>query len=284
MQVRDPAVAGSFYPGDPEELRQTIKNFLEILEPKRRKCLGAVVPHAGYEFCGQTAASVYNNISTGFDTAIILGPNHSGAGVGVATSLETWKTPLGNLEIDEEFVKYLTKDSVILEDPKSHWREHSIEVQLPWLQYRFKEFKIVPITINPIYFDVKTCREIGEKIAEITKDLRRKVLIIASSDFTHYGPMYGYEPFDGSSNEIIKKIREMDSEVIRLITSLKPAEVIETCDEKRLTICGYGGIAAMLFAAKILGAKQGELIDYSTSFDISKNTDAIVGYAGILIY
>jgi hypothetical protein len=283
MQVRDPAVAGSFYPENPEELRQTIKNFLESLEPKRRKCLGTVVPHAGYEFCGKTAASVYNNISTGFDTAIILGPNHSGLGVGVATSSETWKTPLGNIEIDKEFVKYLTKDSVIMEDPKSHWREHSIEVQLPWLQYRFKEFKIVPITINPIYFDVKTCREIGEKIAEIAKGLRRKVLIIASSDFTHYGSMYGYEPFEGSE-DVLKKIKGMDLEVINLITSLKPSEVIKTCDEKRLTICGYGGIAAMLFAAKILGAKQGELIDYSTSFDVSKNTDAIVGYAGIVIY
>lgn len=284
MQVRDPVVAGSFYPEDPEELRQILKNFLENLEPKRRKCIGIVVPHAGYEFCGKTSASVYNDVSTGFDTAIILGPNHSGLGVGVATSMERWRTPLGDIEIDEEFVKYLTKDSVIIEDPKSHWREHSIEVQLPWLQYRFKEFKIVPITINPIYFDVKTCREIGEKIAEVTKGLRRKILIVASSDFTHYGSMYGYEPFDGSANEIIKKINEMDSEVIKLITGLKPSEVIEVCDEKRLTICGYGGIAAMLFAAKILGATKGELIDYSTSFEVSKNTDAIVGYAGIAIY
>lgn len=284
MQVRDPAVAGSFYPEDPEELRQILKNFLDNLEPKRRKCIGIVVPHAGYEFCGKTSASVYNDVSTGFDTAIILGPNHSGSGVGVATSLETWRTPLGDVEIDEEFVKYLTKDSVIMEDPKSHWHEHSIEVQLPWLQYRFKDFKIVPITINPIYFDVKTCREIGEKIAEVTKGLRRKILIVASSDFTHYGSMYGYEPFDGSANEIIKKINQMDSEVIKLITGLKPSEVIEVCDEKRLTICGYGGIAAMLFAAKILGATKGELIDYSTSFEVSKNTDAIVGYAGIAIY
>jgi len=284
MQVREPAVAGSFYPEDPEELRQKIKNFLENLEPKRRKCLGAVAPHAGYEFCGKTAASVYNDISTGFETAVIIGPNHSGSGVGIATSLETWKTPLGNVETDEEFAKEITKDSVIVEDPKSHWREHSIEVQLPWLQYRFKEFKIVPISINPIYFDVKTCREIGEKIAEVAKGLRRKVLIIASSDFTHYGAAYGYEPFEGSANEILKKIKETDMQVIKLITSLKPSETIRTCDENRLTICGYGGIATMLFTVKTLGAKQGELIDYSTSFEVSRNMDAVVGYAGIIIY
>jgi AmmeMemoRadiSam system protein B len=277
-------VAGSFYPEDPEELRNTIKIFLENLEPKRRKCFGIVAPHAGYVFCGKTAASAYNNISTGFETAIVLGPNHSGAGVGVATSLEIWKTPLGSLETDQDFVKELTKDSVIMEDPKSHWREHSIEVQLPWLQYRFKDFRIVPITINPIYFDVKTCKDIGEKIAEVAKGLRRKILIVASSDFTHYGSMYGYEPFEGTESEILKKIKGLDSEVIDLITKLKPSEVITVCDEKRLTICGYGGIAAMLFAVKALGATKGELIDYSTSFNVSKDISAVVGYAGILIF
>jgi hypothetical protein len=284
MQVRNPAVAGSFYPEDSNELRQMLKNFLDKIEPKRRICLGAVAPHAGYEYCGKTAASVYLNISTGFETVIIIGPNHSGAGVGVATSLDTWKTPLGNLEADQEFVNKLIKDSVIIEDPKSHWHEHSIEVQLPWLQYRFKEFKIVPISINPIYFDVKTCREIGEKIAEVVKRLRRKVLIVASSDFTHYGANYSYQPFEGTEENILKKIKETDAEVIKLITNLKASEVIETCDEKRLTICGYGGIAAMLFAAKSLGAKKGELMDYSTSFDVSNDIDAVVGYAGITIF
>lgn len=283
MQTRRPAVAGSFYPGDSEELERVIKGFLERAETKRRKCIGVVVPHAGYAYCGKTAASVYNNVSTGFETAIILGPNHSGFGVGVATSLENWETPLGVLEADQEFVNEITRDSVILEDPKSHWREHSIEVQLPWLQYRFKDFKIVPISINPIYFDVKTCKEIGERTAEAAKVLRRKVVIIASSDFTHYGSAYSYEPFGGSDNEILKKIKETDSEVIELIKGMKPSEVISTCEEKRLTICGYGGIAAMLYAAKIMDAKQAELMDYSTSFEFSKDISAVVGYAGITV-
>ncbi|MEM5782610.1 MAG: AmmeMemoRadiSam system protein B, partial [Candidatus Aenigmatarchaeota archaeon] len=116
------------------------------------------------------------------------------------------------------------------------------------------------------------------------KALRRKVLIIASSDFTHYGPTYGYEPFEGSVNEVLKKIKETDMEVINLIKNLKPSEVIKVCNEKNLTICGYGGIAAMLFAVKELGAKQSELLDYSTSFDVSHDAEAIVGYAGIIIY
>ncbi|MEM5872317.1 MAG: MEMO1 family protein [Candidatus Aenigmatarchaeota archaeon] len=282
--TRYPAVSGSFYPGDSEELKKMIKNFIDKVEPKRKKCFGAVVPHAGYVYCGKTAAYVYCNISTGFETAIILGPNHSGMGIGVATSLENWKTPLGTIETDKDFVNELIKDSVISEDENSHLYEHSIEVQLPWLQFRFKDFKIVPIAINPIYYDVKTCKEVGEKIAETAKALRRKVLIIASSDFTHYGSIYGYEPFKGSVNEILKKLKETDMEVINLIKSLKPAEVIKVCNEKNLTICGYGGIAAMLFAVKELGAKQSELLDYSTSFDVSKDISAVVGYAGIIIF
>jgi hypothetical protein len=284
MQTRNPIVAGSFYPNDSEELRNTIKKFLEKVKPKSRECIGLVAPHAGYAYCGKTAASVYKSVSNSFDTVVILGPNHSGLGVGVSASFENWRTPLGILGVDEEFVKELIKDSVIMEDSRSHWREHSIEVQLPWLQCMFKDFRIVPISINPIYFDVKTCKEIGEKIAEASRLTRRKVLIVASSDFTHYGSMYGYEPFSGKITEVLNKIKNMDSEVIDLITDLKPKELIETCEEKRLTVCGYGGIAAMLYAANSLKAEKGELIDYSTSFEVSKNTDAIVGYAGISVF
>jgi hypothetical protein len=284
MQTRNPVVAGSFYPNDSEELRNTIKKFLEKVKSKPRKCIGLVAPHAGYAYCGKIAASAYKSMSNNFDTAVILGPNHGGLGVGVSVSFENWRTPLGTVEVDEEFVKELIKDSMIMEDSKSHWREHSIEVQLPWLQYLFKDFRIVPISINPIYFDVKTCKEIGEKIAETSRLTRRKVLIIASSDFTHYGSMYGYEPFRGKITEVLNKVKKMDYEVIDLITGLKPKEVIETCEEKRLTVCGYGGIAAMLYAAISLKAERGELIDYSTSFEVSKNTDAIVGYAGISIF
>jgi len=284
MQIRNPVVAGTFYPYDPEELKRVIENFMEKVDVKRKTVLGVVSPHAGYIYCGKTAALIYKMISTGFDTVVLIGPNHSGLGVGVATSFGSWKTPLGSVKSDDEFVNEIIKDSLILEDFKSHSREHSIEVQLPWLQYRFQDFKIVPITINPIYFDVKTCQEIGIKIADVAKKLYRKVLVVASSDFTHYGSMYGYQPFKGIPPQIIKKIKEMDMEVINQIEKLNPEEMIRICDEKRLTICGYGGIAAMLFAAKALGATKGELIDYSTSFDVSKNTDAIVGYAGMAIY
>ncbi len=282
MQTRNPAVAGQFYPDDVNELKEMIKKFLEKTKPERRNAIGVVAPHAGYIYCGKTAAAVYNSVAHGFDTVVLLGPSHSGSGE-VATSLEAWKTPLGLVKPDEDFVKEVSKDSIILEDPKPHWSEHSIEVQLPWLQYRFEDFKIVPISINPIYFDVDTCKEIGTKIAETATYLRKKVLIVASSDFTHYGSMYGYQPFKGNDEKTLERIKGIDLEVIDHILSLKPVDVIKTCEEKKLTICGYGAIAAMLFAARDLGAKKAELIDYSTSFEVSRNKDAIVGYAGINI-
>jgi len=282
MQTRNPFVAGAFYPDDAEELKKMMRSFLEKTKQVKRNTTGIVSPHAGYVYCGKTAAAVYNSIKTGFDTVVLMGPNHNGTGEASASS-EVWKTPLGSLKPDEDFIKEIVEDSTIIEDDKAHWMEHSLEVQLPWLQYLFKDFKIVPISINPIYFDLETCREIGNKVTEVANSLKRKVLIVASSDFTHYGSMYMYEPFKGKTEEIIEKIKQMDMEVIESILELKPENVIKICEGKRLTICGYGAIAAMLFAAKNLGAKKGELINYSTSFDVSRSIDAVVGYAGISV-
>jgi AmmeMemoRadiSam system protein B len=281
MNIREPVVAGAFYPYDTEELKKAIKGFLGT-NVEKKKVLGLVAPHAGYAYCGKTAASVYKTISSDFETVVILGPNHSGMGSGIATSSSSWKTPLGTSKPDKEFAKELVEDSIITEDETAHSREHSIEVQLPWLQYLFKDFKIVPISINPSYFDIDSCREIGNRIAETSKKLKRKILIVASSDFTHYGYSYGYMPFRGE--HVIEKIKELDMNIIDMIKKLDAEGVVKTSYEKGLTICGYGAIASMIFAAKRLGAKKGELTVYSTSFDVSKNLDAVVGYAGIAIY
>lgn len=284
MLARAPAVSGSFYPESPEKLKKQISNFAKGVKVSPKKCVGLVAPHAGYEFCGRTAALAYKSVTDGFDTIVLLGPNHYGLGVGVSTTTESWSTPLGIVEADRKFIEKI-RGKLIMDDRLPHLKEHSIEVQLPWLQYFFKGFKIVPISINPIYYDIKTARDIGESIANAAKSLGRKALLVASSDFTHYGAAYAYEPFAGEPEDIIiRKIKEADKQAIDLILDLKPDELIRLCDEKRLTICGYGGIAAMLHAAKILGAGHGELIDYSTSYDISQDINAIVGYAGIIIY
>lgn len=281
MHIRSPVVAGTFYPSNISELNSCIEKFFSKVKVKQKNVIAAVVPHAGYMYCGKTAAKVFKTIKNNFDCVVILGPNHSGFG-SIATSSGIWRTPLGSVEIDEQFVKELTKDSLVLKDPQTHAQEHSIEVQLPWLQYRFKNFKFVPICINPIYFDNESCEAVGKKIASTAKKLNKKVLIIASSDFTHYGIGYGYVPFSGSTNQILKEIKELDMQAADRICKLMPDKLNELC--KTRTVCGYGAIAAALYAAKALGARGGEVLDYSTSFELSKDPGAIVGYCGIAIF
>jgi hypothetical protein len=284
MHIRPPAVAGAFYPLGASELRAELAQALAKARARERSVIAAIAPHAGYAYCGKTAAAVYGSIAANFNTAVILGPNHFGIGAGIATSSGIWRTPLGAVSVDDEFAEQLQADSPIIEDHGAHAREHSIEVQLPWLQHRFENFKFVPICINPIYFDKGTCRRIGQKIAQVAAKLKRKVLIIASSDFSHYGAAYGWMPFKGTVSQVLKKIREIDMHVASCITRLMPEKLIEVCDERRLTVCGYGGIAATIWAAQELGAKKGKVADYSTSFDISRDASAIVGYCGIVLF
>jgi MEMO1 family protein len=276
--ARIPVVAGSFYPSKREELEAVLKKFL--VKSKKRRTLGVVVPHAGYEYSGKTAGAVYSTIEPGFETIVLIGPNHNAQG-NVSVSSEEWQTPLGIIKPDLDFIKELSKDYTIIEDNASQSMEHSLEVQIPFIQSLFKGVMIVSITINPYNFDIQTCRDVGEVIARAAKKLKRKILIVASSDFTHYGSMYGYEPFKGGN--IVEKIKNNDMKVIDSIVELNPEKVIETCEKNKLTVCGYGAIAAMLFAVNKLGAKNAELVDYSTSFEVSKNKDAIVAYAGISI-
>ncbi|MFH0929344.1 MAG: AmmeMemoRadiSam system protein B [Candidatus Aenigmatarchaeota archaeon] len=284
MHTRKAAVAGAFYPHNPDELRNMIKNFLERVNVKNGEVIGLLAPHAGYAYCGKTFASIYRTVANKFDTAVILGSNHSGIGAGVATCTGSWKTPLGLVDSDNDFVNELVKDSVIVDDRVPHATEHSIEVQLPWLQYLFRNFKLAPILINHSYFNTKTSEEVGSKIAQAAKKLGRKVLVIASSDLTHYGIVYGHVPFRGEPKEVIKRIKATDMDVIDSIERLDHKQVIKTCEKDRLTVCGYGAIASMIFAAKELGAIKGELVDYSTSFEVSGSLDAVVGYAGVAIY
>ena len=274
--MRNSVFAGAFYPSDKKEIEKLIESFPKGNE---RKVLGLVVPHAGYAYSGKTAALGFSSVEKKFETVIIIGTNHNALGM-VSVSGEEWKTPLGTLKPDIELIREITEDSIIEVDEESQKMEHSIEVQLPLMQHFFKEFKIVAISINPYYFDVVTCKDVGEKIAEAVKKLNRNVLIVASSDFTHYGSSYGYVPFDCSKAP--EKVKELDMNVINKILELKPEEVIRT-SEKGMTVCGYGAIAAMLYAVKKLGAKQAKLIDYSTSYDVSKNRNAVVGYASISV-
>lgn len=289
MLIRQAAAAGGFYPYNSNELGREIDGFIYGDKNTKINCIGIVAPHAGYSYCGRTFASVYNRVGGDIQTVVVLGPNHMGIGAGVATSRGIWKTPLGTVEVDEEFSKKM-EDELIFHDEAAHRNEHSIEVQLPWIQKvlgdakRTRALKFVPICINPLYFDKKNCQHIGKRIAEVSKKMDRKILIVASSDFTHYGYRYGYTPFKGTKSEILNKIKEIDMEAAEYAAKIMPNRLIEVCRGKRLSVCGYGAIAAMLYAAKELGAKKGEITDYSTSYEVSRDMSAVVAYCGIVIY
>ena len=284
MNIRNPAVAGSFYPAGSDELVKKIKGLME--DRPKGKAIGIVVPHAGYNYCGKQMAAAYAAVAeSDFETVVVIGPNHMGLGAGIASSEGIWKTPLGSVSVDDDFVKELRLPA----DSAAHSGEHSIEVQLPWLQTLFaaknsRFFRFVPIAMKHTHYTKESCKALGEKVADVAAKLKRKIIIIASSDFTHYGRAYGYTPFTGPTSQVLKKIKDTDMEIAGYAAKLMPERLIEACREKNLSICGYGPIATMLWAAKKLGATKGEVLEYGTSFDSSRDSGAIVGYCSIVLH
>lgn len=263
--MRRASVAGQFYPGRKEELVSEMKGYLSRADVSRTACFGAVVPHAGYMFSGPVAAYAYKAIPE-VETYVILGPNHRGSGSGVAVSTDRWSTPLGEVEIDIDFIKALPME-IVDEDEVAHRYEHSLEVQLPFLQYLFRGFKIVPICIG--LQDELSALEIGNEVSMAIKKTGKKTVILASSDFSHYEPD--------------KVAREKDRYFIDAILTLDISEFYKRLYEKDASVCGYGAIAALIQASKNLGAKKGELLKYGTSGDIIPDRSGVVGYAAIVI-
>jgi len=266
IDLRRPTVAGQFYPGTSKHLKRELKRCFQTTSGNIREIIGAVVPHAGYTYSGATAASVYSVLQE-VDSYIILGPNHTGIGSLVAVSQDTWSTPFGEIPVDKELVEKLT-GGIIDQDETAHRYEHSIEVQLPFLQYRFShDFKIVPICMG--LQDQETAQEVGNQMAQAIKESNKKIIIIASSDFSHYIP-------DSIA-------RDTDNYLIESILDLNIDEFYSRLNIKKASVCGYGPISAMLSASIALGASTGTLLNYATSGDVTGDTSGVVGYAGIII-
>jgi len=201
------------------------------------------------------------------DTYVLFGPNHTGYGSPVSVSRDTWKTPLGTVEVDVELVDRFL-GSIVDVDELGHKYEHSIEVQLPFLQYRFDgDFKILPICMG--MQDEETAVEIGNIIANLVSESRKRVVFIASSDFTHYQPA--------------KLAKETDNEVIDSILNLDVPGMYDRLYRRNASICGYGPIASMLTSSKKLGGNHATLLNYSNSGDVSGDLNAVVGYAAIIV-
>ncbi|MFB5610681.1 MAG: AmmeMemoRadiSam system protein B [Nitrosopumilaceae archaeon] len=275
MQIRTPAVAGMFYPGEKKELKESIHQcFLHSVGPgklppteDKKKIYGVICPHAGYMYSGPVAChSIYSISSESPELFIIIGPNHWGVGCNIASMKDcSWETPLGQVEVDSEAASELSKISDIVDlDFFSHTKEHSLEVQVPMLQEVYSNFKILPIIL--IDQEKDTAKKIGEAIANIAK--QKNSMIIGSSDFTHYEP-----------NEFA---HEQDKALIEPILDLDVEQFYKILYEKNVTACGYGAIASTMVACKKLGAKKGELLKYATSGDVTGDTGSVVGYGSIV--
>ncbi len=264
--VRHPAVAGQFYPADPSALRRMIEAYLE--PGRQRLARAAICPHAGYIYSGPVAGAVYSRLVIPEDV-VIIGPNHHGLGEPAALMAEgRWEMPFGPVEINSSLAELLLEESqVVADDPRAHLYEHSLEVQVPFIQYLRPEVKIVPLCLSWLHYP--ECEEIGLAVARAIKAWAQPVLIVASTDMTHY-----------ESQEIAKA---KDGLAVEKILALDPRGLLETVAANRISMCGVIPTTVALIAAKALGARKAELIRYATSGDITGDYAQVVGYAGLIV-
>jgi hypothetical protein len=271
--MRTPVVAGQFYPADKKELEKTIKNFL--VKEKKENVKAAIVPHAGYVYSGKLAGEVLSIVPEKKDF-IMLGVNHTGLGGKVCFSLEDWETPLGivktNKDLAEKIMHKLKHEEIEAEvNEIAHAEEHSLEVQLPFLQLSQKKFEIIPIILSNLAYE--ECKKIAEILADFVKD---NELVVVSSDFTHYGSGYGFLPF---INDVKENLYKLDDEIILQILRKDSKSFYHLASKS--TVCGLYGITVLTEIARIKGWKP-RLIEYYTSGDIVGEWSSSVGYAGLV--
>ena len=265
---RAPAVAGQFYPGDKEELRRTIQDLIPNNTTPKKKVIAAISPHAGYVYSGGVAAQTFSHIDLSTDI-IIIGPNHHGYGSELAIMAEgIWQMPMGPVKINDRLAQeIMTKSDVFTDDQSAHLREHSLEVQVPFLQYFKQDLKIVPICASHIPFT--KCQKAGEALAAAIKDWPHPVTMVASTDMTHY--------------ETRETAFKKDHLALKCIEKLDPAALYKTVIEEKISMCGFIPTVIVMIAANLLSANQAELVRYTDSGEASGNTRQVVGYAGLLI-
>jgi len=265
--IRQPAVAGYFYPGTKEELERELASFLSSTKEKTR-ATAIVVPHAGYMYSGHVAGEVYASIQLP-DTFIILCPNHTGAGSDFDLYPDgEWLTPLGSVKVDAELSQALLDlFPRAKKDGRAHLREHSLEVQLPFLQYLRGDFRFVPLCIRQFHYDY--LQELGHALASIISNSGREILIVASSDMTHY--------------ESQESAHRKDRLAIEQMEKLDARGLYDTVHRFDISMCGYLPATATLIAAGELGAQGGKLAKYATSGDVTHDYQQVVGYAGLVI-
>ena len=269
MRVRPPAVAGAFYDARPDRLDKDVRARL-ALESARvpRTALGAIVPHAGYVYSGPVAAAVYAGLRIQA-TCVILCPNHTGRGAAAALDpSDVWRTPLGDVPVHRRLARRIAELAPsIEEDAEAHRREHSLEVQLPFLQALRPDVSIVPICLGEP--SLALCREVGDALAQVRAEEEEPPLLLASSDMNHY-----------ESREIG---RRKDDRALARVESLDAEGLFRTVLTESISMCGFLPATALLFAARAAGAESAEVVARRDSGDETGDVSSVVGYAGVVI-
>ena len=263
---RAPAVAGQFYPADEGRLRADVRRLLGA-RPSDERALAVVAPHAGYVYSGEIAGEVFANVHIP-DRVILLCPNHTGLGARAAIMSEgAWLIPGHRVPIAHELAEALRVRSFLIEDEVAHAREHSLEVMLPFLVERNPDVQIVPICLSHLPLDA--CTRLGSDIAETVREMGGEILIVASSDMSHYVPA--------------ETARERDTLALAELEAMRPEELYRTVERERISMCGFIPATVALSAALELGAREGKLLRYGNSGETSGDFSQVVGYAGVVI-
>jgi AmmeMemoRadiSam system protein B len=282
--IRQPAVAGRFYPATRAALEQQVNSFLAPPEahgvapddvqsgaPSNaapRAAIACMVPHAGYMYSGHVAGAVFARLDLP-KRFIMLGPRHYPRGAAMAILSEgAWRTPLGDAQLDAALASDLRRACPLLrEDAVAHEHEHALEVQLPFLQRRAGDFHFVPIALGTIRYE--ELEAIGRAVANVIANAGERVMLIASSDMNHY------------ESDAITRIK--DRKALERVLALDPRGLLEVVMREEISMCGVGPMVSVMIAARELGATQAELVRYATSGDVSGDREEVVGYAGVII-
>jgi len=269
--LRHPAVAGRFYPRDPDDLRTQAHGYLSQSisgAVERVKAIGCIAPHAGYMYSGHVAGAVFARIEIP-KLCVVLCPNHTGMGRALAMMCQgSWETPLGEVPIDAQFANALRQRFPALQDDSSaHRAEHAAEVELPFLQLQQPDLRFVPIALGT--GQREALEHLGTALGEVISQEKERVLMVASSDMNHY------------ESDTVTRVK--DQRAIERILTLDARGLYDVVTQQDISMCGFGPAVAMLTAARQLGAKSAELVKYATSGDISGDRDMVVGYAGVIV-
>ena len=268
MTPREPAVAGAFYPGSAQALERELQQLVAVSE-ERHQLLACIAPHAGYVYSGGVAGELFGHLDLP-RRVVVLGPNHTGVGARVAVAPhERWRTPLGEQALDSDLAHMLVdRCSDASFDENAHWREHSLEVQIPFMLKRRPDVSFVPVCLS--HLGLEQCLELGQALATLVKDLGEDVGLVASSDMSHYLE-------DAQA-------RELDRMAIDAALLRDPKSLYQVVHREGITMCGVVPATVAIEAANRLGATDAHLVAYATSGDVSGDRSAVVGYAGICIH